>query len=164
MLIVVWRWGDWRHWEKYQSTALYFIATDLLYNFLTYNHSLWLYHPAHPVIVPTHTLNNLMVTLIFFPCTVILYLSRYPAGLGKQVVYILFWIGMYLSVEAVFHFYLGIFSYHNGWNYGWSILFNFVMFPMLRLHYKKPLWAYALSVVTIVSLMLIFQIPIYKMK
>ena len=38
--ILAWRFGDWRNWKNYQSTILYLITSDLLYNFLCYNYPL----------------------------------------------------------------------------------------------------------------------------
>jgi hypothetical protein len=60
-----WLWGDWRNWEKYQSTFFYVIVCDLIYNFLTYNYSLWEHIPV--VFFPNHTVINLMVMFIAYP-------------------------------------------------------------------------------------------------
>jgi hypothetical protein len=59
---------------------------------------------------------------------------------------------------------LGEFSYHNGWNIMWTVLFDITFYSMVRLHYKKPLLTYGLSIIAIVGLLLVFNVPISKMK
>jgi hypothetical protein len=44
-LLSVWKWGDWRNWEKYHSTMMYFALGNVLYNFLCANHFLWKLKP-----------------------------------------------------------------------------------------------------------------------
>ncbi|MCR2805839.1 hypothetical protein NQZ67_18310 [Paenibacillus sp. SCIV0701] len=47
-----------------------------------------------------------------------------------------------------------------GWTLAWSMLFYVMMFGMILLHHKKPLWAYLISAGFIAFLMLVFQVPI----
>jgi len=54
----------------------------------------------------------------------------------------------------------GAFSYHNNWNIGYSIIFNCLMFPILILHYKKPLLAFLVCSILAFLLMAFFEIPI----
>lgn len=160
-ILAAWRWGDWRNWKNYQSTFLFVILLDLLYNFLTYNYPLWVYDPTD--IIPNHTLNNLFVSFISYPSIVFIYLGRYPTGWVKQVAWIIFWVTLFSIVELVNNI-MGLMSYHNGWNFGWSVIFYLVQLPFIRLHYKKPLLAYGLSVLIIVGLLLLFKVPVSKMK
>ena len=160
-ILAAWCWGDWRNWKNYQSTFLFVILLDLLYNFLTYNYPLWVYEPTD--IIPNHTLNNLLVSFISYPSVVFIYLGRYPTGWVKQVAWIIFWVTLFSIVELV-NYIMGLMSYHNGWNFGWSVIFYFVQMPFIRLHYKKPLLAYGLSVLIIVGLVLLFKVPVSKMK
>ncbi|WP_376769373.1 CBO0543 family protein [Paenibacillus germinis] len=96
---------------------------------------------------------------------VLLYLSRYPYNtrLLKQFVYIFVWVGSFVLIESIF-LYVKLLSYHNGWNFGWSILVWIFMFLGLRLHDTKPLWAWLFCLVTSVFLIIYFQIPISTMK
>ncbi|MCM3729793.1 hypothetical protein M3226_30135 [Neobacillus cucumis] len=160
-VLAAWRWGDWRNWKEYQSTFLFVILLDLLYNFLTYNYPLWVYDPTD--IIPNHTLNNLLVSFISYPAVVFIYLGRYPTGWVKQVAWIIFWVTLFSIVELV-NYKMDLMSYHNGWNFGWSVLFYLVQLPFIQLHYKKPLLAYGLSVLIIVGLLLLFKVPVSKMK
>lgn len=160
-ILAVWRWGDWRNWEKYHSTMLYMIAISLLYDVLSYRHTLWEFKDFW---LPTHTWNSIVVTFIGFPCSVLIYLSRFPQNsIIKQIGHIIYWILIYSAIE-LFFILINLFDYHNGWNFGLSVLFNCVLFPMLLLHHKKPLLAYLLTVPIIICFLLIFDIPISKVK
>jgi hypothetical protein len=48
-ILATWKWGDWRNWKKYQSTILYMIVFSLLFDVLTYNHSLFLVTFFYPL-------------------------------------------------------------------------------------------------------------------
>jgi hypothetical protein len=52
-------------------------------------------------------------------------------------------------------------THSYGWNLGWSIFFDFIMFPMFRLHYKNPLAAYILSVPIAIVFITLFDVPIH---
>lgn len=158
-IYAAWRWGDWRNWKKYQATILYLLCLDFLYNFLTYDYPLWKFSDFF---LPTHTLNSLAVTLIGFPCSMLIYLGRYPEdSMAKKIIHTLLWIILFSSVE-LFYVLIGLFHYYHGWNFGWSVLFNCVEFLMLRLHYKRPLLTYLISVLSVIALMVLFKIPITK--
>jgi hypothetical protein len=160
-ILAVWRWGDWKNWKNYQSTMLYMIVFSLLYDVLTYNYSLWIFSDFF---LPTHTLNSLAVTFVGFPCSVLLYLSRFPENsIFKQIKYIAFWITLYIGIEYFFVLF-GLFHYYNGWNIWWSALLDATLFPMLLLHHKKPLVAYLISIPILIFYFIVFDIPISKMK
>ncbi|WP_424511388.1 CBO0543 family protein [Scopulibacillus darangshiensis] len=159
-VVAAWRWGDWRNWEKYQSTILYKIVGALLYEVLTYNYPLWEFRGSF---LQSHTLVSLAITFIGFPCTVLIFLTFYPDSKIKQFFYLLFWVMLNSAMELFYHL-IGLFKYDNGWNFWWSILFNCIMFPMLILHHKKPLMAYIISVPIVILILLFFNVPINKMK
>jgi hypothetical protein len=73
-VLVAWLWGDWRNWKKYQSTILYIITCDLLYNFLTYLRPLWEYEPTN--IYPNHTIRSIITMFVAYP-SVILHLAHF---------------------------------------------------------------------------------------
>ncbi|WP_373291387.1 CBO0543 family protein [Paenibacillus marchantiophytorum] len=160
--IACWRWGDWRNWAKYQSSILYLITFDLVYNFLTYNYSLWEYEP-NTTLLPNHTIISLIVMFIIYPCVMLVYLGRYPTKRIKQYLWVTFWVFLWSFLEWVAQR-IGEFSHHHGWNIWWSALFNIALYSMVRLHYKKPLLAYGLSVIATVGLIILFKVPISKMK
>ena len=159
-LFVAWLWGDWRNWQRYQATILYIILCDLLYNVLTYNHPMWEYSSG---LFPNHVTANLEVQFLVYPPAALVYLTRFPQQVSNQVLWVMLWIAIENTVEAV-EKWMGIIHYHNGWNFWWSFLFSVGIFTMLRLHFKKPLWAYGLSVILVIILMSIFHVPISQMK
>ncbi|CAG7617841.1 CBO0543 family protein [Paenibacillus allorhizosphaerae] len=115
-------------------------------------------------ILPNHTLISFTLDFISFPATVLIYLGHYPSEKAKQILYILGWVLLYSMVEFItLHTWNGI-SHHHGWNIGWSVLMNLITFPMLRLHYKHPLWAWVLSFCAAVLFWITFDLPVEKMK
>jgi hypothetical protein len=161
VVIVAWRWGDWKNWQKYYPTILYMITGNFLYNILTYHYPIWLYQKS---ILQNHTLTDIFNSFVIFPATILLFLPHFPhKGIIKKIGYILLWMIFYISGEWLLSK-LGYFSYHNGWNLGWSVLFNIGMFTLLRVHYKKPLLAWGISVFIVLFLMIIFDVPINKMR
>jgi hypothetical protein len=156
-VFAVWRWADWKNWKKYHATMLYIMVGGLLYEYLIRDFTLWIFNPDF--------LYNQQVTIIVYavltmPLTILLFLSNYPTtNKLKQFMYLLKWIFIYSVVELVLQIF-GRISYDNGWTYWHSVLFDVMMFPMLRLHYVNPLRAYALSFIIIAALLWFFKVPI----
>ncbi|MCF8568296.1 hypothetical protein LLE49_26595 [Alicyclobacillus tolerans] len=158
--VSAWFWGDWRHWRQYLPTIQYFVLCDALYDLLTFGWRLW-YYPHPPNVFPNHIITNLFVMLTIYPSSTLVYLYHYPykQGVVRQTLYITVWIGAW----AVWEFYMHMRSlllYAHGWSYAWSIGFICVMIPMIRLHFTKPLTAYAVSVPIIVFLLIRFNVPV----
>lgn len=156
---IAWKYGDWINWNKYYPTVLYFIIGDLVYNFLTYNLPLWKYEPS----IMNSTLADLLIAVVVFPSTVLLFLPYLPDKITQQIIYIAKWVAIYSTVEWIYYN-LGFISYHNGWNIGWSIVFYFIMFSLLWLHYKRPLWAWPISMALAFLTLYIFGIPFSSMR
>jgi hypothetical protein len=55
-------------------------------------------------------------------------------------------------------------TYHNGWNFGWTVLFWFTMFPTLRLHHARPLLAWLVFAICAIFVIPYFHIPITQQK
>jgi uncharacterized Tic20 family protein len=153
----VWCWADWKNWRKYHPTMLYIVGTGLLYEYLTKDHPLWIFHPDF---LFNHEITVIIYTIITMPLSILLFLSRYPTTTKLlQLKYILTWVAIYTFFELVLHI-SGRISYENGWTYWYSVMFDLMMFPMLRLHHVKPLRAYALSLLIIIVLMWYFKLKI----
>lgn len=132
----------WKNWKEYYPTILFMLVLNLAMSSLTHNHRLWIF--CESAFLTTHTISDLFHTFITFPCTVLLYLSHYPRQKTYQVYFVLAWAFLYSWAEFLFG-YLGLMTYANGWSWSWSAAFNFIMFPILRVHYSNPLLAWALS-------------------
>lgn len=160
MVISAWKFGDWRNWKLYYSTIQFYIIGAFLYSLLTYNYPLWEFES--PLLKTTFS--DILISFVFAPASILIYLYRFPKKkLIKQILYILFWVIIYSLVE-IFSYIFGFFSYHNSWTIWWSILFNCAMFPLLWIHYKKPLWAVSLLLIYTTVGLILFKIPISSMK
>lgn len=149
------KWGDWKNWDKYHSTILYFILGDILYYYVSYRHRLWSLEPKWPL---TNELECLAGEFIVFACTILIYLGKYPANLFLSACWILMMVIIYTVIEWILRL-TGTFSYHHGWTLFHSFLFNILMFILLRWHFKKPLFSLLISVPISIILMILYSIP-----
>jgi hypothetical protein len=156
VIFAVWRWSDWRNWEKYHATMLYIAASNLMYNFLCASYFLW---RINADFLSNHTITEVLYTLIIFPGTALLFLSNYPKTLKKQILRIAYYVGIYAGFEVIYVWFSKI-EYQYGWTIWWSFGFDMLMFPMLILHYKKPLIAYVISIPTAMFLLWLFNVPV----
>jgi hypothetical protein len=153
----VWRWGDWRNWQKYHTTMLYFALGNMTYQFLTANYFLWRLG-ADPI--TNYTATEMLYTFIVFPGTALLFLSGFPNSLRLGIRRIVIWIGIYIGFEFVL-MKMGLMEYQFGWNLLWSALFNCTMFPMLLLFHRKPLIAYVISIGMALFWICLFDVPVH---
>ncbi|WP_431308921.1 CBO0543 family protein, partial [Halalkalibacter flavus] len=115
-LLAGWRWGDWRNWEKYYPTILFFIINDLIHNFLCYNHQLWHFQESiFPLPFLNHTMISLMIMLIWYPATILIYLHYFfkTNKWKTRIFHFIFWVLLYASIEII-NIHLGLISHHNG--------------------------------------------------
>ncbi|MCU9611996.1 hypothetical protein OEV98_00300 [Caldibacillus lycopersici] len=158
-IIAVWIRRDYREWEKYYSTMQYIAIGNLTYNFICASHWLWQLSPDIKWF--NHSLLELAYTFITFPLTALMFLAHFPEDQGWMRVFrhYLLWIGLYIGVEILLLL-KGNIIYKYGWSIYWSSLFDCVMFPFLRLHYKKPLFTLLISIPMIAFWIWFFQVPI----
>jgi len=159
-IFIAWKWGDWQNWKLYYSTILYMIIGDLSYSSLSSNKPLW--HFESPII--GSDFSEFVIAFVCFPCTCFVFFALYSKVIktgSSFMIYILFFLFsafIYTSIEYL-SFRLGFISYHNGWNTCWSFIFNCLMFPLLLLHYKKPLLVWIPSMALAVIMIYIFHLP-----
>ncbi|MFD1039248.1 CBO0543 family protein [Virgibacillus byunsanensis] len=165
-LLAGFKWGDWKRWRYYYPTILFLICVDLLKNFLLYDYRMWTYQETFfgENILQNHTFINLVIMAIVYPSTVLIYLGRFPQERRKQIFWFSLWILIYWIVEYINLTYLDLINHHNDWNMWWSFLFLIVMFLMLKIHHKNPLLAWGLSVIFILILWIVFDIPVETLK
>lgn len=156
--------GKWKNFSEYYPTILYFIICSLIYDILFRNYPLWRFELLPPLhnILSSHSLISLAVTFTAFPATALMYLGYYPKN-SRGFLYILLWAFIYIIIEVIGCSQNAI-TYHNGWNLGWSFLFNILAFSLLRVHYKKPLLAWAVSPVFIILISVLFRLPVDSIK
>lgn len=152
---------DWKNWRDYYPTVMFFIVCNLFYNFIFYNHTLWKYK-AVTVSWLNHTLIEISFTLFVIPIVIMIYLRFYPKK-KKPFIYVAAWVAYFSALEFIF-FKKGLFIYENGWNIFWSTIFNLIMFTVLRIHYKNPIAAFAVSIPLITILLFIFHPSLGDLK
>jgi hypothetical protein len=157
IIAITWKWGDWKHWKQYYSTILFWALGNFIYLFLTIDKPLW----GFTTIIPA-SLANILVSLVIFPCVSFLFLPYFPNKSNvKKLLYIGSWVFLFSFIEwwalQIHHY-----SHFNGWRLSYSVIFNLVMFTLLRIHYKKPCWAWIISFVTGATIMIVFKIPLNR--
>ncbi|MDT8902411.1 CBO0543 family protein [Anaeroselena agilis] len=162
LFIAVWRWGDWRRWQRYYPTMLFVMAVNLAAAFITYHHPLWDFNPD--TLALSETTVELLNTFVSLPANTLIYLSNYPAaGPVRQIRYILAWVLLFGALEAADTLIGGI-TYFNGWSLGHSILFDCAMFPIIRLHHLRPPLAWLASLAVAVYILSAFGFSGAEMK
>ncbi|AFC28377.1 hypothetical protein PM3016_1452 [Paenibacillus mucilaginosus 3016] len=156
IILAAWRWGDWKNWKLYHPSMLYITAGSYLYEYLTKDQTMWKFHPDY---LYNQTVTVVVYAIVTMPLSVLIFLSRYPKALGKKVFHYGIWIGIYIIGEW-FLLRMGRISYQHSWSLWYSLLFDIMMFPMIRLHHKRPLVAYGLSIPIVVSLIYLFHIQL----
>ncbi|NSL53258.1 CBO0543 family protein [Calidifontibacillus erzurumensis] len=137
--------GDWKKWEQYYPSMLYTALASSLYEFLSH-HTFHLWE-LEPHVYTNHLLTHILHSFFIYPMSIFLYLSNYPDdNYFKQAIYIIKWILIFFVIEWLMVKYFSMISHHNGWSLGWSLFFDVVMFVVVRIHYKNPKVALALSV------------------
>jgi hypothetical protein len=149
LALVAWRWGDWKNWRQYHATMLYLALMNFTYYYYTNHTELWEFHSVF-----SHAINETIHNFIINPLIVFIFLSNYPKR--HQKIYIIGSIVIFSLLEGL-EYMLGYISYNNGWSIWWSVFLYVLMFPMLRLHYTKPLWAYVLSIGQVLFFLKIFN-------
>ncbi|WP_373687524.1 CBO0543 family protein [Clostridium estertheticum] len=153
-IYICYKLGDWENWIKYYPTILFFILSSVVCIVLTYDHPLWLYKPQ----ILNHTFTDLLISITVYPCTIMMFIPHLPKKLPKIILHISIYVAVYTIPELI-AVKLGYFTYHNGWNIWYTIIFNYIMFPIIILHYKKPLYAWLIALVSPHILFFLLKIP-----
>lgn len=142
-LLAAIKWGDWKNWERYYPTYLFMVAVHYVTSFVTFNHTLWHFHPGW--LLPNHASVDLLWAFAIYPATLLLYLPYQPKKLSKLLLWVGFWVIVYSLIEQLL-FLIGLMYYENGWSLPWSIVFNIVMFSSLSAHFHKPVRGLLLAI------------------
>lgn len=157
-LFAAWRWGNWSRIDEYYPTMLYILIFDLQYNFMShsFDYHLW---KMDEELFPNHWHTDVIFSFIVLPVAAFLFLSNYPDEWKKKLLHYAKWIAIFVSLESV-GLLFGSITYNNDWNLYWSILFNLVTFPVLRLHYLRPFLAWPVSITITLLLIWFFEVPL----
>lgn len=148
------KWGKWRNWRKYLSTFYYWALLTCYYEYISYigNKHLWQFDKNFISLFVTES----MYTFVLYPCLIVMFLGNFPKEKSKKIQHYVKWISLSLLIDALGKFYGAVHFYH-GWSLAWEAFFYTTMYPMLHLHYKKPLLALLLSAFFVMFYLLIFD-------
>lgn len=152
------KWGDWKNWRLYYPTILFYIIVDFNHMLLLTEKELWVIHGFC-----NDTIADYFISFIIAPCVIILFLSNYPKRIIKQVFYIGVYVFIYSAIDYIAYFYKTI-AYHNGWNIKWTIMLYISAFILLRLHYKRPLWAWLVFLILTGVVVFFFKISLKSLS
>ncbi|HBI04882.1 MAG TPA: hypothetical protein DDY49_12735 [Paenibacillaceae bacterium] len=147
--------ADLKNWREYYPTILFFIAGDLLYQFITYDYPLWEYAGG----IDSPFLTPIILMFTAYPATILLYLKYATKGWKSFIIHYFLWIVLFAIVELTLGK-LNLILYANGWSVGWSIIVDFLLFLILRIHYSYPLFGWLLYFLVSALMILIFNIPL----
>jgi hypothetical protein len=155
------KFGDWRNYKKYYPTIQFMALGDLIYCLVFYKKHLWTLQ-SDILLFPYLDFITIITTFAF---SVLLYLTHYPhkGNYISQAVYIAFWVLLYTFLELALSF-LGVITYDNGWILAYSLIHNIYQFIYLRIHHSNPMIAWILAFATLAIAMIIFKIPVLKIK
>jgi uncharacterized membrane protein HdeD (DUF308 family) len=157
LVLCCWKFGDVKNWRKYYPTILYLIINQLLYRFFVgEKYFLW---KLEPDFLLNSTFSVLVQAFIIFPCIVMLFLSHLPKNRRNQIIHLIISAAILVGIETIMYI-AGKVTYHNGWNYWWSVAFNFIWVVMLRFHYFKPIPAWVVSFLIAAFFIIYFHVPL----
>lgn len=148
-----WKWGAWRRWKEFYPTILYMIIGNLTCAYVFYEYPLWMFNSF-----AGDTMMCLVIKDLIYPPAVILFLTHYPEGAVKQLLYITAWAAVNTLLEYIAYVLGGIY-YEHGWSLLWSFVLLLIGFALVRLHYKKPLFVWIPSLICGIAAALIFGLP-----
>jgi hypothetical protein len=153
------KWGNLKKWKEYYPTILYFFVGNLTYMVLTQRKPLWYFGET----LGHYTVFEITMMILLYPSTSILFLSYFPNTHSRMkcIMYITVCVLAFSAFEYLAHITGGI-SYSNGWNIFYSVIFNAVMFPLLILHFRRPLLVWPISAIIAFAFMFLFDIPFTK--
>lgn len=154
--------SDWRNWRNYHPTILFMIAANFLIGLITYKYTLWDLSSE----LGGHIFNDLLLSLFFFPASMLIYLKYFPystKGWIKKILFILGFAILFTLIEEI-EYLLDNINYANGWNLLKSFYLNIGMLTVLAVHHKNPLLAYFLFFLEVIALIIICEIPVSEFK
>lgn len=161
VLLITYKWGDWKNWKQYYATILFFILGNFIYLAIFHEPELILWQIESDYIHCPFV--DFYLTFCLIPCTILLFFSYYPMhrNILRQITYMLLWSFLYTGVELV-SININLISHHNGWSIFHSFIHNCYQFPLLKLHQEKPLIAWLFSFILLGLFIYVFNVPFFK--
>jgi len=152
--------GDWKRWNEYYPTLLFWIMGDLLYASLLHDFRVWEFRAVwiDHYILPTHTVIATAIAFLIYPSVIVVFLGRIPKSNIHKICWIILWSLIFQLIESIAYLNDSI-VHHYGWNLYWSFIFNLVTFSLLAIHKWKPWVTWILAGFNVTILYLIFNPP-----
>lgn len=159
-----WKWGNWRDWRNYYHSMLFVMVVNFNAAYISYHHRLWFFNPD--AFVSTLTVQEIINTYTILPATALIYLSNFPANGGsmRKAAYILLWVAIYGTLEFIDSKIVGGISYTNGWSWPYSLIFDWFLFVIVRIHHTRPLLGWLCTFVTAYFILTIFNFLSAEMR
>ncbi|QDP41863.1 CBO0543 family protein [Radiobacillus deserti] len=148
--------GKWNRWKDFYPTMYYFSFFNLFYQYISYSiDKVWeLKKPIFSLFI-----TDVSYTFLAYPCLMVMFLGNYPSVTRHKFLFYLKYIVLSIGLEWVCNKY-GYIQYYNGWSVWWTAFFYSTMYPMIRLHFKKPILALFISGLIIAFYLTIFDFSI----
>lgn len=147
----------WKDLAKYYKNLIFVIVINAFYYYLCKRYLVWEFRPGGLSWRWLRVNHTFVVT----PLLILLYLSKLPNTLSKQIVYIINWVIGSFIVEYGLHN-LKMIRFKYGWNVFWSGLLYFKMYLYSHIFTKNPITASVLSLLSIIFLIVKFRVPLTK--
>lgn len=151
------KWGDWKNWKKYYPTIQFFIIFDLFYHLIFHDYPLWKFEELVPILK-----RDIFISLTFmflrYPATVLIYLGNFPKEKVKGILWYIFWVLLYFILEII-DLKIGLIKHSNSWHIGWSLIFDMLLFAILKIHHHKPLLGWGLALLSSIILWNLLEVP-----
>ncbi|WP_458414235.1 hypothetical protein ACNQFZ_04915 [Schinkia sp. CFF1] len=148
---------SWKDITKYYKNLILVLGLNAFYYYLCKRHLVWEFRPGEFSWRGLRALHTFIVT----PLVILLYLSKLPKTLSKQIVYTINWTLGSIIGEYFLHRQKMI-KYKYGWNLFWSGLLFFKMYVYSNIFTKNPFSASILSLCSIIFFILKFHVPLTK--
>lgn len=147
----------WKDLAKYYKNLVFVIIINAFYYYLCKRHLVWEFRPGSLSWRWLRVYHTFVVT----PLLILLYLSKLPSTLSKQIVYITNWVIGSFVAEYGLHK-LKMIKFKYGWNVIWSGILYLKMYTYSHIFTSRPVTASILSLVSIIFLIFKFRVPITK--
>ncbi|WP_077211961.1 CBO0543 family protein [Bacillus dakarensis] len=147
----------WRHVPKCLKSLVFVSSVNTLYYGICRRHLVWEFTPGGIHWKLLRVIHVILVT----PSIVLLFLSKLPKSLYKQIVYLISWVIVASTIELMIHK-QKLIQYKHGWNILWSAFIYVKMFIYSYLFPKKPYLTILLSILSSLFLVKKFKVPVGK--
>ena len=147
-----------RDLPKHYKSLVYVSSFNTIYYLLCRRHLVWEFIPngVHWLMI------RLVHVFIVTPLITLIFLSKMPSELFRQIIYLIRWVIIASVIEYLAHK-KNLILYAHGWNIFWSSLLYVKMFVYSYLFNKRPFVTLFLSLCSTIFFALKFKVP-FKMK